>query len=56
MGLVNKVVAQSELDREVETWARELLQKAPTSLACLKASFNADTDHVAGVTAMAGTP
>ncbi len=53
MGLVNKVVAQSELDREVETWARELLQKAPTSLACLKASFNADTDHVAGVTAMA---
>jgi dihydroxynaphthoic acid synthetase len=53
MGLVNKVVAQSELGREVQTWARELLQKAPTSLACLKASFNADTDHVAGITAMA---
>lgn len=53
MGLVNKVVPHGELDREVETWARELLEKAPTSLAYLKASFNADTDHAAGITAMA---
>jgi naphthoate synthase len=53
MGLVNKVVPQSELEKEVEKWGRELLQKAPTSLACLKASFNADTDHVAGITAIA---
>jgi dihydroxynaphthoic acid synthetase len=53
MGLVNKVVPQSELEKEAETWGRELLQKAPTSLAFLKASFNADTDHVAGITAMA---
>jgi naphthoate synthase len=52
MGLVNKVVPKQELEREVETWARELLRKAPTSLACLKASFNADTDHAAGITAM----
>jgi len=53
MGLVNKVVPQGELEKEVEAWGRELLQKAPTSLAFLKASFNADTDHVAGITAIA---
>jgi naphthoate synthase len=53
MGLVNKVVPNEELNGEVETWARELLEKAPTSLACLKASFNADTDHAAGITAIA---
>jgi len=46
-------VPQSELEKEVETWGRELLQKAPTSLAVLKASFNADTEHVAGITAIA---
>jgi naphthoate synthase len=53
MGLVNRVVPQSELGKEVEAWGRELLQKAPTSLAFLKASFNADTDHAAGITAIA---
>ncbi len=49
MGLVNKVVPPEELESEVESWCQELLQKAPTSLAFLKASFNADTDHVAGI-------
>jgi naphthoate synthase len=53
MGLINKVVPQGELENEVERWGRELLQRAPTSLACLKASFNADTDFAAGITAMA---
>ena len=49
MGLVNKVVPASELDSEVEKWCREILQKAPTALSYLKASFNADTDHVTGI-------
>ena len=49
MGLVNKVVPASELDSEVEKWCREILQKAPISLSYLKASFNADTDHVTGI-------
>ena len=53
MGLVNKVVPPDELEKEAEAWGRELLQKAPTALAFLKASFNADTDHVAGITAIA---
>jgi naphthoate synthase len=54
MGLVNKVVPQGELENEVLKWAQELLQKSPTSLAFLKASFNTDTDHAVGITAMSG--
>lgn len=53
MGLVNKVVPPSDLTNEVEKWCQELLQKAPYTLAYLKASFNADTDHVVGISAMA---
>ena len=53
MGLVNKVVPASDLEGEVDNWCKELLQKAPYSLAYLKASFNADTDHVAGIDNMA---
>ncbi len=52
MGLVNKVVPQAELEHEVETWCREILQKAPTSISYIKASFNADTDHVLGLNSM----
>jgi len=52
MGLINKVVPQSELEKEVEIWCREILQKSPYSLAYLKASFNADTDHVNGINVM----
>ena len=29
MGLVNKVVPDDQLDAEVETWCRELLEKQP---------------------------
>ncbi|UCF95131.1 MAG: 1,4-dihydroxy-2-naphthoyl-CoA synthase [Desulfobacterales bacterium] len=53
MGLVNKVVPPAELAQEVDAWCREILQKAPYTLAYLKASFNADTDHVNGIGAMA---
>ena len=53
MGLINKVVPAAELEKEVETWCREILQKAPYTLAYLKASFNADTDHVSGIGTMA---
>jgi naphthoate synthase len=54
MGLVNKVVPRGELEAEVDKWAHELLEKSPTSLAFLKASFNVDSDHAVGVTAMSG--
>jgi naphthoate synthase len=49
MGLVNKVVPKEKLEEEVEAWCREILEKSPTALAFLKASFNADTDHIWGL-------
>ncbi len=50
MGLVNKVVPAKELRAEVEAWCRELLAKSPTALKLAKYSFNADTDHIHGIT------
>jgi len=53
MGLVNKVVAPEALMAEVRIWADKILSKSPTALRFLKASFNADTDHVYGLQALA---
>src|SRR5258708_1475967 len=55
MGLVNKVVPQSELRAEVERWCRELLEKSPTALAMAKQSFNIDSETRAGVAELATT-
>lgn len=52
MGLINRVVPQAELEKEVEIWCNEILQKSPTSISYIKASFNADTDHINGFNAM----
>jgi 2-ketocyclohexanecarboxyl-CoA hydrolase len=48
-GLVNRVVPGSELRAEVRRWADEALALSPTALRFLKQSFNADTEHVAGI-------
>jgi 2-ketocyclohexanecarboxyl-CoA hydrolase len=50
MGLVNAVVPAAELRTETEKWCRELNEKSPTALKLAKQSFNADTEHIAGVT------
>jgi len=34
-------------------WAETILSYSPTALKLLKASFNADTDHILGTTQMA---
>jgi dihydroxynaphthoic acid synthetase len=39
MGLVNAVVPHEELDDEVDRWCAELMQKSPSCLRILKASF-----------------
>ena len=52
MGLVNRVVPASRLRAEVEQWCAELLEKSPTALKLAKYSFNADTDHIHGITEM----
>jgi 2-ketocyclohexanecarboxyl-CoA hydrolase len=52
-GLVNAVVPLSELRSTVRTWADEALALSPTALKILKHSFNAETEHIAGIGAMA---
>ena len=53
MGLVNRVVPPGELEAETVSWCKEMLNKSPTALRMLKASFNAATDWVYGLQAMA---
>jgi naphthoate synthase len=52
-GLVNKVVPAAELRAEVRQWADEIMQLSPTALRFLKQSFNAETEHLAGLGAVA---
>jgi naphthoate synthase len=54
MGLVNTVVPLAQLEEETVTWCREMLAMSPTALRFLKASFNADTDGLAGIQQLAG--
>lgn len=54
MGLVNKVVPLAALEQETVAWAHRMLEMSPLSLRLLKASFNADTDGLAGVQQLAG--
>ncbi|MCP3868583.1 MAG: 1,4-dihydroxy-2-naphthoyl-CoA synthase [Gammaproteobacteria bacterium] len=54
MGLVNLVVPLEDLERTTVEWCREMLQLSPTALRVLKASFNAETDGLAGIQELAG--
>jgi naphthoate synthase len=54
-GLVNEVVPAAGLRDEVRRWADEILALSPTALRFVKQSFNADTEHVAGLGALAFT-
>lgn len=54
MGLVNTVVPLEDLERETVAWARRMLEMSPLALRLLKASFNADTDGLAGIQQLAG--
>ncbi|UOQ85350.1 1,4-dihydroxy-2-naphthoyl-CoA synthase [Gracilibacillus salinarum] len=54
MGLVNTVVPLDKLEQETVQWCEEMLEKSPTALRFLKASFNADTDGLAGLQQMGG--
>jgi dihydroxynaphthoic acid synthetase len=53
MGLVNKVVPADQLLAEAKSWAAEIADKSPTAIRFLKQSFNADTDHQAGLSNLA---
>jgi len=53
MGLVNKVVPAAQLMDEARAWAREIAERSPTAIKLAKASFNAETEHIRGVGAVA---
>jgi len=53
MGLINKVVPADQLDAEVEAWCREILALSPTAIAIAKRSFNADSENIRGISALA---
>ena len=52
MGLVNAVVPDGDLDAEVERWCAEILEHSPTAIAIAKRSFNADTEHIRGISSL----
>jgi dihydroxynaphthoic acid synthetase len=52
-GLVNAVVEPDRLLDEAMAWADDIAAKSPTAIRFLKQSFNADTEHQAGLSAMA---
>ncbi|MFM7574409.1 MAG: 1,4-dihydroxy-2-naphthoyl-CoA synthase [Snowella sp.] len=54
MGLVNTVVPLEQLETEGVQWAREILEKSPLAIRCLKSAFNADCDGQAGLQELAG--
>ncbi|MCX7620901.1 MAG: enoyl-CoA hydratase-related protein [Acidimicrobiales bacterium] len=51
-GLVNAVVPLAELRATVRAWADEALALSPTALRVIKHSFNADSESIAGISAM----
>ncbi|EFA74352.1 1,4-dihydroxy-2-naphthoyl-CoA synthase [Cylindrospermopsis raciborskii CENA303] len=54
MGLINTIVPVQDLETEGINWAKEILDKSPIAIRCLKAAFNADCDGQAGIQELAG--
>lgn len=54
MGLVNTVVPLAKLEEETLKWCREILERSPLAIRCLKACLNADCDGQIGLIDLAG--
>jgi naphthoate synthase len=52
-GLVNLVVPAAELVPTALAWGRKIAGYSPTALRFLKHSFNADSDHLGGISNLA---
>ena len=52
MGLINAVVPDDQLDAEVEKWCAEILERSPTAISIAKASFNADSENIKGISSL----
>ena len=53
MGLVNKVVPAAELANEARAWAKTIAAMSPTAVKLAKASFNAPSEEIRGIGAVA---
>jgi len=51
--LVNEVVPAAELMDKAREYARKIASYSPTAIKVLKHSFNADSEHIAGISSMA---
>lgn len=54
MGMVNTIVPYERLEEETVAWCREILDKSPIAIRCIKAAMNADEDGQAGLMELAG--
>lgn len=54
MGLVNTVVPLADLEKETVKWCREIVEKSPLAIRCLKSALNADCDGQTGLQELAG--
>ena len=52
-GLVNAVVPQEDVLPTAIAWGKTISSYSPTAIRFLKHSFNADTDHIAGIQSLA---
>lgn len=52
-GLVNQVVPAAELPGAARAWARKIASYSPTALKFLKHAFNADSEHIGGLSNLA---
>ena len=46
MGLINTVVPLDKIDEEVDRWCNEILEKSPTCIQILKATFDQEYSHL----------
>src|ERR1700736_264576 len=53
MGLVNKVVPAAELMNEALAWGKKIAAMSPTAIKLAKASFNAPSEEIRGIGAVA---
>jgi 2-ketocyclohexanecarboxyl-CoA hydrolase len=53
MGLVNKVVPAAELMDAAHAWAKKIAEMSPTAITLAKASFNAPSEEIRGIGAVA---
>jgi 1,4-dihydroxy-2-naphthoyl-CoA synthase len=53
MGLVNKVVPAAELMRQAMAWGKKIAGMSPTAIKLAKASFNAPSEEIRGIGAVA---